>query len=300
MFKKQVYLLVVIILIIISLLILFILNTLYQNDIMNIKEIRLCIFDNAVKNKEYVFKDIENIKMALKVAEELKNFDTLNNKMTPLTPFSDIKYEIVYKNNTHNKKVYKDIRPLPELLNNLLDTVEGRKQSIPLLYENISNIDKITLNAHYPKLNTIEITDKSLIDRIMIGLQEYYLSDKIISKRTTSPLVSIEINSDILGCYLIYNDNDELINLLKENKLYNELAITSEDIIDFSLTKGNKTIEINDKKIIDMALEIAYDGSGTGEDIYIRATLNTANNAKLYANISKNNIPIEIEKLFES
>lgn len=263
----------------------------------NITEINLNLItgSNQGETQKYIFKEQENIIELLEIEKKLRSFkseDDIN------CPYTSIEINIVYTAGKKIQKTYK-IKPYEKLFENLLNSMEARKQSIPLLYENVSNVDKIILRAPYPKTNFIEIRDKQLIDEIIVGLREYYLSDKILDKRSLSPLVSIGIDFYIPGSYKIFNDNEKIINLLKEQDMYDELAITSLDIKDMYITKGNKKVEIKDKKLMDLILESSCNGSGYESSIYVNATLNASDDNKIYASILKNNIPQEIEKLLE-
>jgi len=183
-------------------------------------------------------------------------------------------------------------------LSDILDTVEARKQSIPLLYEDTSKIDKLTLKSPYPKMNSIEINDKDVINEIIDGLKEYYLSDKAINYKPLSRFMDIEVEIDISGVYQIYFDNDRLLNLLKDMEIYDDLAITVADIKDMTLSKGNTSLKIKDKEVIDLVMQKGYDGMNQTE-VHIQATLNTPDEAKIYGCFRKNEVPEKIEMLFE-
>jgi len=64
------------------------------------------------------------------------------------------------------------------------------------------------------------------------------------------------------------------------------------------LTKGNTSLEITDKGIIDIVMEKGYHGMNRTA-VHIEATLNTSDDAKIYGCLRENEVPEEIEKLFE-
>ena len=266
----------------------------YLTSAKNISEIKLSLINTSEPNT-YIFKEIESIENLLRINKELETFES---EPMLMTQYIDINFEIIYNNGLKINKLHEDIRPLPDSLHELLDTVEARKQSIPLLYEDISKVDKLTLKAVYPKTDSIEITDKEIVDKILVNLKEYYLSDKAIAKDSLSHFMDIKVDMDIPGYYKIYFDNDELLKLLKEMEIYDNLAITTSDIKDLTLTKGNKSLEITDKEIIGIVMEKGYSGANAAA-VNIQATLNTVDNAKIYGCFRENEVPIEIEKLFE-
>lgn len=293
--KKVVILVVLIIFIVIATAVIFQkYSNKYLNSSKNISGIKLSLihYSNA---DVYIFKEIENIEMLLQLSEELETFKSepeLN------MPYSDINFEITYNNGKKVNKIYEQIKPYPDILSDILDSVEARKQSIPLLYEDTSKIDKLTLKSPYPKMNSIEITDKEVVDEIINGLKEYYLSDKAINDKPLSRFMDVEVEMGILGFYQIYFDNDRLLNLLKDMKIYDDLAITVDDIKDMTLSKGNTSLKIKDKEIIDLVMQKGYDGMNQTE-VHIQATLNTPDEAKIYGCFRKNEVPEKIEMLFE-
>jgi len=267
----------------------------YFTSVEKISEIKLYI-EEPFLDGEYIFKEKENIGILLQLTEELKTFKSESDVNMS---YKDIKFEIIYNNGTKKIISYEKIKPYPDLVSDILSTIEARKQRIPLLYEDTSNINKVTLKSQYPKMNSIEITDKEVIDEILLGLKEYYLSDKAINLDSLSRFMDIDVEIDgVTGTYKIYFDNDKLLNLLRELEIYDDLAITTADIKDMVLTKGNTSLEITDKGIIDIVMEKGYHGMNRTA-VHIEATLNTSDDAKIYGCLRENEVPEEIEKLFE-
>ena len=293
--KKFITLVLVICIVIILIFIVQKVSNDYFTSVENISEIKLCL-EEPFSDGEYIFKEKESIEILLQLNEELKNF-----KSDPdvNTNYKDIKFEIIYNNGIKENILYEKIKPYPDLVGKILSTVEARKQRIPLLYEDTSNINRITLKSPYPKMNSIEITDKKVVEEILFGLKEYYLSDKAINLDSLSRFMDIDVEiNEVVGTYKIYFNNDKLLNLLKKLEIYDDLAITTADIKDMVLTKGNTSLEITDEEIIDIVMEKGYHGMNRTA-VHIKATLNTSDNAKIYGCFRENEVPEKIENLFE-
>lgn len=265
-------------------------NNLYLPK-QNIAEIKIGIID--LDKTEYVFKETENINKLLEIEKELRKFKL---EKGILLDDVDIEFEVVYNNGIKIKKVFKKMDD--GLLKEVYDSVEGRKQRVKLLYMDFSNVDKLILESHRFKNNSIEIKDKKIIDEIILGLREYALSDKFIDDFSGFNYVGVEFEEPKLST-AIASDNEKLFKLLKQEGIYNDLVITSSDIKEMRLIKGNTTLEITDKKIMDIALENCISGNVRESVVFLKATLKTSDDDKIYCSFIENRVPEEIEKLFE-
>lgn len=262
----------------------------------NISEIRINL--NQFLNKTS-FREKENIDKALEIEELLKknllSLGTFGNYRT-------IEYNIIYKDGKSITKKYNNVYPVHKIFEELIESEEYKKQTYDIYDEKIYNIDKVILYLKEINDKQIEINDKEKICKIIKLLQEEYLSNNISKYINDNHInnIEVEFGSELitLSSYILNFNSLKVSETLKEIGVYEELIISSDDIESFTISKGNEKINVKDKKIIQIILDLAQPYS-SGESI-VTCQATTIDGCTVYGTFFKNNVPEEIEKLFEN
>ena len=290
--KKLVLVFFIIIIIIIYVLINIIIN---NNENGNIVEIKINL--DEISNKVYTFKDEENIKIALDIANYLETYNSFNSKFGV---YQDVEYKIVYENGKTISKIYKQIYPIQGIFEELINSDEYKRQYLSIFEPKALETDKLILYAKSQDKRYIEIIDKEDIKTFIEVLREYYLNMEwplYHNVKDTINNICIEFpeESEIFEYYEINPQDPKLINALKELDIYKDLIINAEDIEYMTFTNWDKSIDVYDKKIIQLAIDNA-EIHGSGATV-MQCYATTKYGIQVIGNFYRDNIPMEIQQL---
>ena len=248
----------------------------------------------------YVFSEKANIDIALELEEYLRKY------ISPRGTFGlyqTIEYKIIYDNGNIITKKYKNVYPVNKIFQKLFNSEEYKTQALDIFKSEIFEIEKIILYADPQDKRYVEITDKNIINDIIISLREYYLEREfyILNDSDDNSINTIKVNfpenTHISGSYIISPNNKKAIEVLKGAGIYNKLVITSDDLKFITVHNGNISVDVYDREIIKLAIEKSgIEGRGT---TVMRFTGITKSGFKINGNFYRDSVPEKIEKLFE-
>lgn len=125
----------------------------------------------------YTFGEKENIDIALGKEKYLRTY--ISPKGT-FGSYQTIDYKIFYDNGKVIIKKYENVYPVNEIFKDLFNSEEYKKQALYIFKEEAFEINKLTLYIESINNKRIEITNKELINNIIIALREYYLTKEQI------------------------------------------------------------------------------------------------------------------------
>lgn len=245
------------------------------------------------------FKEEENIEKALEIEK------TLIEKSLPLGLFGNyqtIEYNVIYENGKSITRKYKNVYPVHKIFEELIESEEYKKQTYDIYNEKIYDTNNLILYLKEFNDRQVKIIDKEKISKIIKLLREEYLLNNISKYINDNHInnVEVEFDKDIttLSNYILNINSEKVSETLKEIGVYKELIISSDDIEFFTISKGNEKINVKDKKIIQIILDLAQPYS-SGESV-ITCEATTKDENTVYGTFFKNNIPEDIENLFEN
>ena len=256
-------------------------------------------FDGSpIENYSYKLTEKENIEEAMRIYGVLKTYKSPDVN----TWFEDVTYEIQTSDGKITTKTFKKIRPVTDVFEKIFDSLEVRKQTEPILITDTSQIKKLELYTSKTGEQII-YEDKDDIDKLMLSLKAYYSSEAFLNKDKSS-FASVKLfgaDNEYVGDGRIFREDMETQSILAAQGNLDSLRVTPNNIASMILTKDETEIEISDPHIMQIVLDY-YHGYHTSESVVsvkyiLKETKGTRED--WYGSFLKDNVPKEIETLFE-
>ena len=256
-------------------------------------------FDGSpIQSYSYKLTEKDNIEEAMQIYELLKSYKSPE----VCTWFEDVTYEIKTSDGKITTKTFKKVRPVTDIFEKVFNSLEVRKQTEPVLIAETSQIKKLELYTSKTGEQII-YEDRDDIEKLMLSLKAYYISDAFLNTDKSS-FASVKLYSadnEYVGGGFIFREDTGTQSILEAQGNLDSLRVTPDNIQSMTLTKDETEIEISDHHIMQTVLDY-YHGYHTSESVVsvkyiLKETKGTR--ADWYGSFLKDNVPKEIETLFE-